>query len=94
VKWTVVGTMAKHGRVRITWQDGKLSGDAVIVSVVQMLAQDLEGELVGPECGPYTKTKHLSNSLSAAILVGRFLEDCVIEGDVPEPPELPEGAIA
>lgn len=93
MKFTVVGNIHKRRSVSITWEDGKLSGDEGAIRMLRQLAKEKEGELVGP-VGIYTETKHLEEGLSTLFLL-KDVYDAIakIEGDIPEAPPLPDGAI-
>lgn len=85
-KGTVRGRKAE-----VTWDKGQIAGDVVAVERIKAEARGLEGEAVGPVCGPYTLTDHLSDALSAVHIVRMVFDDgAEFSGDVPEPPELDE----
>jgi hypothetical protein len=85
-------------RQEITWEDGQLSGtDEDLLAFIRLEAEALEGSPVGLiPTGPFTTTNHLNDSMSAFCLIQSMVppEDFLeASGDIPEPPELPEGAI-
>ena len=86
MKYTVTGTAKNGNQVSITWEDGRLSGDYVTVKLAESLAEALEGEPVGPVCGPYTTTNHLADPLSAIFILREVIEVQSAAGDVPKPP--------
>lgn len=82
----------------VTWENGELSGSAeALLTLIRLEAEVLEGSLVGLiPTGPFTTTDHLKDPLSAFCLIQGMVprEDFLgASGDIPEPPELPEGAI-
>lgn len=93
MSFTIKGTFGNR-TVEITWEDGKLTGPPEVVQIIKADAKVLEREDVGPVGGPFTRTKHLSNPLSASIIIREVLDE-VLEssGNVPSPPEVPERAI-
>jgi hypothetical protein len=81
----------------VTWEDGELSGpNPDMLAMIRLEAEVMEGRSVAPiPTGPYTTTGHLRDSLSAFWLIKGMVppEDFLeASGDIPEPPELPEGA--
>jgi hypothetical protein len=92
--YTVNGTIGPDTHT-VTWTDGELSGDAPAVERIHARAEELEGELVGPPTGPFTEVDHLQDGLSALFIMDEVF-DAITEatGDVPEAPEVPEGAVA
>lgn len=80
---------------KVTWQDGRITGDLVALGDLQQAADDQDGLAVGPVGGPYTTRNHLADPLSAYILMlGLFHRSTVqVGGDVPQVPDLPEGAV-
>jgi hypothetical protein len=85
-------------RQEVTWEDGELSGAGEdLLTLIRLEAEVREGSAVGLiPTGPFTTTNHLNNSLSAFCLIQSMVppEDFLdASGDIPEPPELPEGAI-
>jgi hypothetical protein len=78
--------------VRVTWQDGSLTGNGTAIRMILMQAANLEGELVGP-VGQQTETKHLDSALSAKLVIDQVLADAVFTGDVPETGSAPPGAV-
>jgi hypothetical protein len=82
----------------LTWEDGTLSSpDDHLVDYVQICAEAAEGRLVGLiPTGPFTSKDHLKDALSTLCLLQEIIPpgDWIdVTGEVPEPPELPEGAI-
>jgi hypothetical protein len=96
-RWTI--TLHYWGaRQEVTWEDGELTGaDVDFIDLIKMQAEVMEGQPVGLiPTGPFTTTDHLSDSLSAFCLIQSMVppENFLgASGDIPEPPELPEGAI-
>lgn len=75
---------ATKGNKTITWDDGKVTGSHS--KSLRLLAKMKEGKEVGPVGGPYTYKNHLSDPISAAILMSELFNYRDIEwsGDVPE----------
>lgn len=78
--------------VKITWQDGSLTGNGTAIRMALMEEANLEGQLVGP-VGQQTTTQHLRSALSARIIIGRVLTAAVFTGEVPEAGSAPPGAV-
>lgn len=83
-------------RGQVSWDNGNLSGDPVLVADIQREAQSREGIPTGPPCGPYTTTRHLGDALSSYVLMLEQFQPGTIQatGEVPGIPAIPEGAIA
>jgi len=79
----------------VTWDNGRVIGDADAVEMVVADARLREGEAVGPIEGPTTGRRHLRSPLSALIIMSSLFDPdtLVLSGDVPERPPIPEGAI-
>jgi hypothetical protein len=76
----------------VTWADGELSGDAEAVDALQRLAQEREGQVVALGDLHETETEHLSDPLSAYVLIRELLgRDAEITGSLPRPRPLPSG---
>lgn len=75
--------------VALTWNDGRLSGDSVVIECIVAHARDLNGQTVGPVEGPYTTSKHLKSGLSALMILTDALENATVSGDVPTRPDIP-----
>ncbi|EGO63519.1 hypothetical protein [Acetonema longum] len=68
MKYTVKGMI--HGQdVEVTWEDGRLTGDPDVISLVQLNAMAKEGTEVGWEGQRKTKTNHLDDPGTAAYLI-------------------------
>ncbi len=92
--FTITGNLRSHKGLKITWDNGKLTGDPLLVSEVETEAKIREGESGGPVCGPYTRNDHLTDPLSAVNLISEVLDKVTkSSGDIPEPPEVPPDAI-
>lgn len=77
----------------ITYDAGRLTGDRLIVDLVNMEARLKEGQPVGP-VGQYTDSNHLQDPLSALFIIQDvFTSVDEVTGDIPEADEVPEGAI-
>jgi len=93
MKFTVKGYRGGIER-EVTWEDGVLSGHEPTIEAIKADAEARKDEPVGPIGGPYTLGAHLAAPLSAAILIGEAFDKIIsAEGEVPEPPETPEGAV-
>jgi hypothetical protein len=79
----------------VTWDHGRLAGDPWAVQRLELEALRLDGQLVGPGAGPYTRTAHLTDPLSAFFVMQTAFERVqVLEGDVPLAPEVEPDALA
>lgn len=93
MRFSVTGL--KNDKIRIVqWEDGKLTGNPELVKAIEDDATKRAEEPVGPMGGPYTVGYHLGDPLSAAILIGEAFDEITsTDGEVPVPPEVPEGAV-
>jgi hypothetical protein len=81
--------------VSVTWDNGQLSGKAAIVTFLMIQAEVMEGRAVGGPTGPWTYTNHLASGLSTIFLFRELCDEPITaDGDVPEPPPIPPGAVA
>lgn len=80
----------------LTWEDGEFRGDPSAIFVLEARATAYEDEeiLIGPPTGPFVTEDYLANPLAALWLVREVFEVLDATGDVPEPPEIPVGAVA
>ncbi len=80
---------------QIGWDDGQLSGDALLVRAIERAARAAVGRVLGPVEGPYSVTGHLSSSHGFTELVWELAGGRVrlVAGTPPVRPGLPEGAI-
>ncbi len=79
----------------VTWEDGEVTGDQDAVDAIEAYADAHEGKLIGSPSGPFTEVDHLSDPLSAAMIMDEIFDEIISEeGDVPELPDVPEGAAA
>lgn len=89
MKFTATGT--RNGKkVSLTWKNGKIiGGDDVCRALVEGAAEGYEGHMVGPAAGPYTKTKHLKDPVSAFCLIeeAAFQIDNLTGDPLPWPPD-------
>ena len=94
MRWVIKGTY-KDKKVELSWQDGKLSGDHSIIGGLLALAKSREGEHTGPVMGPYTLHNHLKDPLTSFFLAGGLFEEDppIVDGDIPQPPKVPKGAV-
>lgn len=85
----------RGGRRAVSWEDGKLSGDAVVVALVEGEAAAREGSAVAFPTMDATTHNHLASPLSFMLLAMDVLgPDAVSTGDVPKLPAVPDGAVA
>lgn len=91
MRFEAKGNIQGH-EVSIAWQDGSLTGNGQAIRMVLTEAAYLEGELVGP-VGQQTDSRHLTDPLSARIIIARVLSEVVFTGEVPEPGSVPPGAV-
>lgn len=80
MKYTVIGKSPSGKIVYVTGENGRLSGDDTTVELVQIWANVAEEDRVGPVCGPYTYKDHLSDPLSAIIMIGEVIEIVDVTG--------------
>lgn len=82
-------------RVRVTWRDGKLTGnDPATLAVVRQIARSLEGTIQGLPGSVSTTANHLSSPYSACAIIRSVFPGKVTQ-DRPLPEiALPPGAIA
>lgn len=80
----------------ITWDNGRLTGDSLLVQEAKDNARFLEGKKVGFPGGPINLTDHLKNPHAAAWILSELFRPGTIQvsGELEPWPELPEGAIA
>lgn len=85
-----------NGReTEITWDNGTLTGDEFLVRRLQREAEAMEGHLVAFPTMGGTTHNHLQDSLSALYLIlEQFEEVFESHGDVPQLPDVPDGAIS
>jgi len=86
MEFTLYGRIEERP-IRLTWADGKLTGDPETLDELRALADVLEGQPVGPEPdGPFTTRKHLHNPLTAQILMQDVLDEVTgADGRLPQP---------
>lgn len=79
----------------ITWYKGELFGYLAAVTVLEAVAEGLNGHPVGPAEGPHTIKDHLRNPLSALTLIIREFGPLIsVTGDVPHREDMPRGVMA
>ena len=72
----------------------QLSGDRLAVDLVRITARKLDGHPMGP-INIYTDYNHLKEPLSVIPVIEEVFDEIVeVTGDVPEAPDVPEGAIS
>ena len=79
--------------MRVTYSDGDIQGDLFAADLLRQAAKRAEGQMIGPVGGPYTETNHLSEPLSALLLIEQAFEVVDTFGELPEAPGAPEGAV-
>lgn len=82
---------ATIGDKKIIWNDGFLSGDEVIVKMIESEAKALEGENVGFPSATGTTTNHLSDPYSFMVLAEGLYFECIFSGDIPVFEDVEEG---
>lgn len=92
MKFTVSGTTKSGRKVVVMWEDGELTGDYLVVHRAKTIAKALEGERVGPVCGPYTYSNHLADPISTIGILREIINITRITGDRPERPPIPDDA--
>lgn len=95
--YTMTGRLPGSRTTRaITWDDGDLRGDGLLVALVRLESELWEGLPVGPPSGPYTLHDHVGSGLSTVVLIASILDQTTlsIAGSRPERPDVPEGAIS
>lgn len=97
MSFTITGLLRSQ-EVSLRWEEGRIlpvdDHSRVAALQVERLTEVLEGEPVGPPGGPVTENAHLKDPLSAVFIIRQVLEQITGEsGDLPEPQEIPEGAI-
>ena len=76
------------GNATITVDNGKITGDPMVLRLLAIEASAAEGSKIGPSIGPFTHTDHLNNDLSVwFLLLGIFGDDSVhlVDGEHPVP---------
>lgn len=77
----------------VTYEAGQLTGDEFAVDVLQINNQALQGTLIGP-VGMYFDRDYLKNPLAALFLMREVFDEILeLTGEVPEPPDVPDGAV-
>ncbi len=76
------------------WNNGEFSGDVNACRLLEITAEIYEDEdiVIGPPTGPLWTEDYIADPLAAIWLVRELFEIVSAEGDVPEPPAIPDGA--
>lgn len=96
--FTLTG-IPKHRRkvaASITWDNGRLSGDALLVQEAKDLARMYEGREIGFPDGPKSSSNHLTDPYGAPWILGELFREGTIHvtGEIPDWPEIPDNAVA
>ncbi|QRG65974.1 hypothetical protein [Brevibacillus choshinensis] len=79
----------------VTWDNGTLTGDDFLVRSLHCEADAMEGHLVAFPTMVGTTHNHLQDPLSSLYLIlEQFEEVYESHGDVPQLPDVPDGAIS
>ncbi len=65
----------------LTWEDGKVSGDPLLVEVLESQAKKREGDFVGKSYLGGTEKDHLNNPLSVYLILEELFGELTHEGD-------------
>lgn len=94
MSFTVTGRIGAQSYT-VTWDEGEITGDDAAVDAIEAYADAHEGKRIGSPTGPFTEVDHLSDPLSAAMIMDEVFDEITAEeGDVPKLPDVPDGAIA
>lgn len=94
--FTVTGRLPGSRTTRaVTWDEGELRGDPILVELLRLEAETSDGYPIGPNEGPYTMRDHLRSDSSTLALLHTILAPGTVSfaGKRPERPEIPDGAI-
>jgi hypothetical protein len=98
MKYTVKGTLV--GRpISVTFGNSsgrpKLIGDEVAIEYANVISKRKEGQAIGPVGCYDVTTKHLEDPLAALFLLTEYVFTTVesVSGEVPQAPQLDDGAI-
>lgn len=79
----------------VIWDKGRLTGDFIIIKLIENKAESLEGIPVGFPTYVSSTYNHLKNSLSVLKIAYNVFDEVIeVTGDVPTVPPVPEGGIA
>ena len=96
--FTIHGIPKRRRKVTagITWDNGRLSGDSLLVEEAKDTARFLEGRAVGFPGGPVSTSSHLSDVWAAAFILSQLFkpDSITVTGSIPDWPAIPPGAIA
>ncbi|HPZ75295.1 MAG TPA: hypothetical protein PK723_05760 [Candidatus Pacearchaeota archaeon] len=79
----------------VIWDKGRLTGDFIIIKLIENEAESLEGIPVGFPTYVSSTYNHLKSGLSVLKIAYNVFDEIIeITGDVPTVPPVPEGGIA
>jgi len=87
MKFTVT---TKYGQ-SLTWEDGKVSGDLLLVEVIESQAKLREGQFVGKSYLGGTEKDHMNSPLSVYLILEELFGELRHEGDKIPIEKLPKG---
>ena len=92
--FTITGKLQNRPEeIKLTWKDDQILGDDLAVMNFTIAAA--HREICHPLTGAVAKRDFYSNGLAAYILMQRLFDDVqVIEGEVPQAPPIPDGAVS
>lgn len=90
--FTLTGIPRNRRRVvaSITWNNGQLTGEALLVKEAKDLARLFEGRSIGFPSGPKNNSEHLKNPHASAWLLGELFRPGTIQvtGELEPWPEI------
>lgn len=75
----------------LTWEDGKVSGDPLLVEVIESQAKLREGQFVGKSYLGGTSKDHLNSPLSVYLILEELFGELRHEGDKIPIATIPKG---
>src|SRR5687768_8619910 len=95
--FTLTGVPKHRRRVAasITWDNGRLSGDTLLVQEAKDNAKFYEGKTIGFPGGPKSTTNHLNDPYGAPWLLAELFhrETIQVSGEIPAWPEASQNAV-
>src|SRR5687768_9368255 len=79
----------------ITWDNGRLSGDTLLVAEARDTARLMEGRTISFPGGPKNHTEHLKDANSSAWILSQLFrpETVQVSGEIPAWPEASQNAV-
>ena len=65
----------------LTWEDGKVSGDPLLVEVIESQAKKREGDFIGKSYLGGTEKDHMNSPLSVYLILEELFGELRHEGD-------------